>query len=70
MNLDLVLYQELERDISEEVEKLAASLLDGNVTDLSDYKFRVGKIRGFRDALKLAREAQARVLGIDEHKRK
>ena len=64
-SLDLRLYQEIEREIAERLEKLAAEVVAGKATDLPDYKHRVGRIRGLQDALAVAQEAQKRVLGID-----
>lgn len=64
-SLDLRLYQEIEREIAERLEKLAAEVVSGKAIDLPDYKHRVGRIRGLQDALEIAREANARVIGID-----
>ena len=64
-SLDPRLYQDREREIAERLEKLAAEVVAGKATDLPDYKHRVGRIRGLQDALEIAREANARVIGID-----
>lgn len=64
-SLDLRLYQEIEREIAERLEKLAAEVVAGKPTDFPDFKNRVGRIRGLQDALEIAREANARVIGID-----
>ena len=64
-SLDLRLYQEIEREIAERLEKLAAEVVAGKAIDLPDYKNRVGRIRGLQDALEIAREANARVIGIE-----
>ena len=64
-SLDLRLYQEIEREIAERLEKLAAEVVAGKATDLPDCKHRVGRIRGLQDALEIAREANARVIGIE-----
>ena len=65
MDLDLRLFRDLERAITEELEKHAAELIAGKALDYSDYKGRIGRIKGLEEALKLAREIQREVLGID-----
>lgn len=65
MNLDLRLYQELEKDLSDELEKLAAELVGGKAQSFDDYRYRVGRMKGVQDALAIAQEAQARVLGVE-----
>jgi hypothetical protein len=69
MNLDLRLYQELERILGEQLEHHASELVNGKPVDWADYRYRYGKIRGIRDALDAAREAQARVLGVEDKER-
>lgn len=64
-SLDLRLYQEIEREIAERLEKLAAEVVAGKPTDFPDFKNRVGRIRGLQDALVIAQEAQKRVLGVE-----
>lgn len=63
MNLDLRLYQELEKALSEIAEKLGAELITGKAQNFDDYRFRVGRLKGLQDALEVAQEAQKRVLG-------
>ena len=63
MNLDLRLYQELEKALSEMAEKLGAELITGKAQSFDDYRFRVGRLKGLQDALEVAQEAQKRVLG-------
>lgn len=65
MNLDLRLYQELEKDLSAELEKLAAELVGGRAQSFDDYRYRVGRIKGVQDALAIAQEAQKRILGVE-----
>jgi hypothetical protein len=66
MNLDLQLFQEIEKILGEQLEQQAAELVSGKASDYSDYRYRVGRIRGIQNALEAAREAQKRVLGIGE----
>ena len=63
MNLDLRLYQELEKALSEMAEKLGAELITGKAQSFDDYRFRVGRLKGLQDALEVAQEVQKRVLG-------
>jgi hypothetical protein len=63
MNLDLRLYQELEKVLSEMAEKLGAELITGKAQSFDDYRYRVGRLKGLQDALEVAQEVQKRVLG-------
>lgn len=65
MDLDLRLFRDLEGAVTEELEKHAAELIAGKASDYADYRYRVGRIKGLEEALKLAREIQREVLGID-----
>lgn len=65
MNLDLRLYQEMEKDISLQLEQLAAEILAGKVADFADYRHRIGRIKGLQDALVTLQDAQKRVLGVE-----
>ena len=65
MNLDLRLYQELEKGLAEELEKLAAELVAGKAQSFDDYRYRVGRLKGVQDALAIAQEAHSRVLGVE-----
>lgn len=67
MNLDLRLFNEIEQEFGEMLERHAAELVTGKAVDWADYKFRAGYMKALRDALAVAREAQSRVLGV-EHK--
>jgi hypothetical protein len=69
MNLDLRLYQELEQAIGEMLEQHAAELVMGKAVDWADYRFRSGYMKALRDALSVARDVQARVLGVEEKER-
>jgi len=69
MNLDLRLFKEIEQQIGEQLEHHAAELVNGKPTDWADYRYRYGRIKGLRDALEVAREAQARVLGVEDKER-
>ena len=69
MNLDLRLYQEIEKDIGEMLERQAAEIVSGRATDWADYKYRTGYMKALRDALVVARDAQSRVLGVHDKER-
>lgn len=69
MNLDLKLYQLIERELGELLEKLAAELVAGRASDYADYRYRVGRIHGVKEALNLAQEANRRAIGVDDHER-
>lgn len=67
-SLDLRLFEEIENALGERLEQLAAELVSGKPIDWADYKMRVGKISGLREALQIANEAQKSVLGIDNNR--
>ena len=69
MNLDLRLFQLLEQDYGELLEKLAAELVSGRATDHADYRYRVGRIHGIREALELAKDANRRAIGLEDKDR-
>jgi hypothetical protein len=69
VNLDLRLYQEIEKDIGEMLERQAAEIVSGRATDWADYKYRTGYIKSLRDALSAVRDAQSRVLGVHDKER-
>ncbi len=69
MNLDLKLYQLIEKEIGEHLEKHAAELVMGKPLNFEDYKFRVGVIRGLRDALSIAEEANREAIGLSDKER-
>lgn len=69
MNLDLRLFQLLEKDYVELIEKLASEIISGRATDYSDYRYRVGRIHGLREALELAKEANRRAIGLEDKER-
>lgn len=69
MNLDLRLYQEIEKELGELLEKHAAELVTGRASDYSDYRFRVGQMKGLREALAIAQEANRRTIGLDDNER-
>lgn len=68
MNLDLRLFQEIEKILTELQEQLAAELVLGKAQDFSDYRFRVGRMKGVADALHAAQEANKRIIGVDEER--
>ena len=69
MNLDTRLFQELEIQIGEHLERHAAELVAGKAIDWADCRYRVGVIKGLKDALYIAREANKRVIGVDDRER-
>lgn len=69
MNLDLKLYQLIEKEIGEHLEKHAAELVMGKPLNFEDYRFRVGVIRGLRDALSIAEEANREAIGLSDKER-
>ena len=49
--------------IEEELEKLAAEIVQGKASDYADYRYRVGRLKGIADALAAADEAGKRLIG-------
>lgn len=68
MNLDLRLYQLIEQEYGQLLEKLAAELITGRASDYADYRYRVGRIHGVKEALDIAKEANRRAIGLDEER--
>lgn len=66
MNLDLKLYQEIQKDFGELLERLAAELISGRATDFADYRYRCGKISAIKEALSIAHEANRRAIGLED----
>lgn len=69
MNLDLKLYQLVEEELGQLLEKLAAELIAGRASDYSDYRYRVGRIHGVREALEIAKQANRKAIGLDTEER-
>ena len=69
MNLDLKLFREIEQILSELQEQLAAELILGKAQSFDDYRYRVGRMKGVADALHAAREANKRIIGVDDEER-
>lgn len=69
MNMDLRLFQEIEKILLSEQEKLASEIVTGKAQSFEDYRFRVGRMRGIADALLAAREANKRIIGVDNDER-
>ena len=69
LNLDLRFFTELEKEIGDMLERHAAELVTGKATDWADYKYRSGYMKALRDVLEAAREANKRVIGIDDNQR-
>ena len=68
LNLDLRLFQEIEKILTELQEQLAAELVLGKAQSFDDYRFRVGRMKGVADALHAAQEANKRIIGVDEER--
>ena len=68
MNLDLRLFQIIEREIGEQLERHAAELVTGKAIDWADMRFRVGVLKGLRDALAIAKDANAEILGVNKER--
>ena len=69
MNLDLRLFQEIEKVLTELQEQLASEMVLGKAQSFDDYKYRVGRMKGIADALGAAREANKRIIGVDDVER-
>lgn len=67
-SLDLRLFEEIEKEIVELLERHAAELVTGKANEWADYRFRVGYMKALRDALDAAKEAQNRVLGVSNER--
>jgi hypothetical protein len=68
MNLDLRLFLEIEKILTELQEQLAAELILGKAQSFDDYRFRVGRMKGVSDALNAAREANKRIIGVENER--
>jgi len=69
LNLDLKCLQEIEIKIGEQLEKHAAELVTGRASDWADYRFRIGVIRGLRDALAIAKDVNEEIIGLNDKER-
>ena len=68
-SLDLELYKSLEKMIGELLEKQAEQVISGKATDWPDYKYRLGVIKGLREALSLAKRANDDIIGVKREER-
>jgi len=66
LNLDTRLFTEIEKILLELQEQLASEMILGKAQSFDDYRYRVGRMKGVSDALNAAREANRRIIGIDE----
>jgi hypothetical protein len=66
MNLDLKLFQEIEKILLLQQQQLASEIVTGKAQSFDDYRFRVGRLRGIADALLAAHEANKRLIGIED----
>jgi hypothetical protein len=69
MNLDLVLFQLLEKEIGDRLEHYASELVAGKPVDFTSYKMIVGRIKGLQEALEVAREANRKAIGLEDKDR-
>jgi hypothetical protein len=69
MNLDLRLFQEIEKTLTELQEQLASEIVLGKAQSFDDYKYRIGRMKGIADALNAAREANKRIIGVNDEER-
>jgi len=69
MNLDLRLYQLIEAEVVEMLERHASEIVSGKAQSFDDYRFRTGYIKALRDVLEVARDANRRTIGIDDQER-
>lgn len=68
-SLDLRLFQLLEEEFGQLLEKLAAELIAGRASDYSDYRYRVGRMHGLREALEMAKDANRKAIGLEDKER-
>jgi len=69
MNLDLELFQLIQNELGEHLERHAAELVMGRPVDWADYRYRVGIIKGLRDALSIAEQANRKAIGLEDKDR-
>ncbi len=69
MNLDLRLFQELEKHLGEQLEKHAAEVVAGRSIDWADHRFRIGVIKGLKEALSIAKEVNDEIIGVNREER-
>jgi hypothetical protein len=68
-SLDLRLFLEIEKVLTELQEQLASELILGKAQSFDDYRYRVGRMKGVADALHAAREANKRIIGVGNDER-
>ena len=68
-SLDLELFKKLEILIGDLLEKQAEQILNGKSTDWPDHKYRLGVIKGLREALSLAKDANDELIGLKREER-
>ena len=69
MNLDLKLYQLIEQEIGEHLERQAAEIITGKPIDWADYRYRIGILKGLRDALAIAERANRVAIGLEDERK-
>lgn len=60
------LHDLLVRDIDAEIEQESEGLVDGSASDFADYKRRVGRIRGLKEARDIASDCLSRLTKDDD----
>jgi hypothetical protein len=68
-SLDLRLFQLIQKEIGEHLEKHAAEIVMGKPLNYEDYRYRVGILKGLRDALAIAEEANREAIGLSDKDR-
>lgn len=68
-SLDLTFHRNLQARLGEALEQHAAELITGRATDYADYRHRVGRIRGLKDALMLAKDVNDEMLGLNKERK-
>ncbi len=67
--LDLRLYEKILDAASQVMADRMEQLTRGIAADYTDYRYRVGYLAGMHDLLKIAKEAQEEILGIERKER-
>ena len=54
--------------LGDQLEQHAAELITGKATDWADMRYRVGVIKGLREALSIAKDANAKIIGVEKER--
>jgi hypothetical protein len=66
VNLDLLFYREIDRLVSELLDKMGDELAAGKAISHKDYRYRVGRMRGLVDAMTIVKEVHDRMTGAED----